>query len=145
MTRISRFKLNDRVYNKLFVLLFEVLGKRKNKEEFNKILLDLFSPTERIMIAKRVVIIYLLMKNIDYRIICNVVKVSNGTVSKFKLLMEKSQGIVDGLRRTLEEEKLIMFFEELYNDLFPPGVYGVNWSNAWKRKIELQRKKQEGI
>ena len=145
MVRISRFRLSNEVYDKLFVLLFEVIGKRRNKKEFNDILFDLLSPVERIMIAKRVVIIYLLMKEIDYRDICQVLKVSNGTVSKFRLIMEKSQGIVPALKSILKEEKVILFIEELFNDLFPPGKYGVNWKAAWERRIYLERKKRLGI
>lgn len=145
MARISRFKLNEKVYEKLFILLFEVVGKRSNKEDFNKIMVDLLSPVERIMIAKRIVIIYLLMKEIDYRAICKVIKVSNGTVSKFRLIIEKSEGIVPVLKYLLREDKIALFFKELFNDLFAPGVYGVNWSEAWKRRLDLQREKREGI
>lgn len=145
MTRISRFKLSNQVYDKLFQLFFEVVTRHKNREEFNKILIDLLSPVERIMIAKRIVIIYLLMKEIDYRTICQVLKVSNGTVSKFKLIMEKSEGIVPRLKHILREERVFLFIKELINDLFPPGKFGVNWKSAWERKFDLDREKNEGI
>lgn len=145
MARISRFKLSDRVYDKLFVFLFELVGKRRNKDDFNRILFDLLSPVERIMVTKRVMIIYLIMKAVDTRTICKVLKVSNGTVCKFRLLMEQSQGIVPALKQLLREEKVILFLKELFNDLFAPGVYGINWSNAWRRKLSLDREKQEGV
>lgn len=145
MTRISRFKLSDRVCDKLFELFFEVIARQKNKDEFNKILFDLLSPVERIMIAKRIVVIYLLMKEIDYRTICNVLKVSNGTVSKFRIIMEKSGGVVPRLKHILKEERIYLFIKELFNELFPPGRYGVNWKVAWERKFELDREKTQGI
>ena len=66
MTRISKHPLSERVYEKLFILLFEVMAKKTNKDDFNKVLFELLSPVERIMIAKRVIIIFLLMKKIDY-------------------------------------------------------------------------------
>ena len=145
MTRISRRRLSDRVYDKLFTLLFEVLAKRETKADFDQILMDLFSPVERIMIAKRVVIIFLLMKNIEALTICDVLKVSTSTVSKFRLVMEKSEGIVPALKRLVENEKIVLFLQGLYNDFFPPGTYGVNWKNAWQSKFDFERKKSEGI
>jgi len=97
------------------------------------------------MIAKRVAIIYLLMKQIDQRTICQVLKVSSGTVAKFSLLMEKSEGIVPTFRRVLNNEKVVDFFEDILNSFFAPGVPGVNWKAAWQRKIARQRKKSLGI
>src|SRR3989338_9943280 len=142
MTRISRRRLRERVYDKLFTLLFEVLAKRETKADFDQILMDLFSPVERIMIAKRVVIIFLLMKNIEALTICDVLKVSTSTVSKFRLVMEKSEGIVHALKRLVENEKIVLFLQGLYNDLFPPGTYGVK-KNAWQSKFDFERKKSE--
>ncbi len=143
--RISRYKLKDEVYKKLFTVLFEVIGKRSNKDEFIKVIEDLLSPVERIMIAKRVLIIYLLMKKIDYQTICDVLKVSNGTVSKFRLLMENSHVVVSILEKKLKEDRIVLFIDELMNDLFPPGTYGTSWSSAWKNKIDLQRRRDTGI
>ncbi len=145
MTRISRFKLNDRVLKKLFWLFFEVVGKKKNADEFNKTIYDLLSPVERVMIAKRIAVVYLLMKKIDYKTICNILKVSPSTVAKFNLLMEKSNGIVPSFRIILRDEKITDFLEEIFLSIRGPGVYGTNWSNAWQRKIRYEQKKRTGI
>ena len=145
MTRISRYKLKDYVYEKMFVLLFEVVSNSRDKKIFNQLIKDLLSPTERIMIAKRVVLVYLLLQEIDYRMICDVLKVSNTTVSKFKLLMEKSEGIVPILTKTIRNERVQLFMVELIDVLRPPGTYGTNWKNAWRRKFEINRKKEEGL
>jgi len=145
MTRISRIKLNDRVLKKLFWLFFEVVGKKKNVDEFNKTIYDLLSPVERVMIAKRIAVVYLLMKKIDYKTICNILKVSPSTVAKFNLLIEKSNGIVPSFRIILRNEKITDFLEEIFLSIRGPGVYGTNWSNAWQRKIRHEQKKRTGI
>lgn len=145
MTRISKFKLSEEVLEKLFQLFFEVVGKNKNKEEFKNIIVDLLSPVERIMIAKRIAIVYLFLKGIDYFIICNVLKVSPGTVAKFSLLMEKSEGLVPAFKTILMKEKTAQFIEEMLLALRPPGMPGVNWKAAWETKIRLDRKKTYGI
>jgi Trp operon repressor len=145
MVRISPYKISPEAYEKVFAVFYEVVGKDREKEEFSEILRELLSPAERIMIVKRIAIIYLLMKNIDYETICEVLKVSNGTVSKYRQLMEDSRGIVPALKGLVGLEKISLAFEELFNELFPPGAYGINWKAAWERKRNLQRKKWQGI
>ncbi len=145
MVRISPYKIKPEAYVKVFAVFYEVVGKDRDREEFNNIFHELLSPAERIMIVKRIAVIYLLMKKIDYRNICEVLRVSNSTVSKFRVLMEDSQGIVPALKGIVGTEKVSLVFEELFSEIFAPGVYGINWSAAWQRKRNLQRKKEQGI
>lgn len=145
MAMISRNKVSEEVLVKLFNLFFEVVGKRENKEEFKMLIGDIFSQTERIMIAKRIAIIYLLIKDIDYKIICEVLKVSASTVFKFRLLTEESKGIIPILKKILRNERINEFFEGILLTLYGPGTPGVNWGEARKSKIAFERKKERGI
>lgn len=126
MTRISKFPVQDNVLEKLFDLLFEVLENQKDQEEFSKVIYDLLSPTERIMVAKRVAIVYLLMKKIDYYNISDVLKVTPNTIAKFQAIRKKSKGIVKSLKHIVRNEKIANFFEKLFLEIYRPGVYGVN-------------------
>ena len=87
MVRNSRFVLSEDLLEKIFDLFFEVMGNTSSKNEFRKIFFDLLTPAERIMLAKRVAIIYLLLKKIEYYNICDRLKVSSATVSRIALLM----------------------------------------------------------
>ncbi|MCR4276667.1 MAG: Trp family transcriptional regulator [Candidatus Roizmanbacteria bacterium] len=145
MVRISYLQLKAQDYEKIFSIFYKVLGETENKDEFNKILFDLLTPAERIMIIKRIAIIYLLLKEIDYRMICRALKVSNTTVNKFKLSMEKSEGIVPALRGMVKQEKVWLFFEEIFSQIFYPGRPGINWTAAWETKLALERKKERGL
>lgn len=60
-------------------------------------------------------------------------------------MIEKSEGIVPALQIILKTERMYVFFEELFNDIFAPGVYGINWTAAWQRKLSFQRKKDHGL
>ncbi len=145
MTRISQYPINNNLLTKLFELFFEVVGKKNNSEEFKNTIADLLSPTERIMIAKRIAIIYLLLKKIDYVTIADVLKVSSSTIGKFQIIIENSTGIVPTFKKLLRNERISQFLEEIYLTFRGPGVPGVDWSSAWKQKLELERKKQQGI
>ncbi len=145
MTNISKRKVESDVMERVFQLLFEALGKKSDQEEFTKIIHDILSPTERIMIAKRVTIIFLLMKGVDHRTISQVLKVSQSTVAKFQLIMENSKGIVETLQGIVASDRLSDFFKEIWLDLRGPGVPGVNWKSAWQSKIAFEKKKLRGI
>ncbi len=145
MVRNSRFELSKDLLEKLFDLFFEIVGNTTSKAEFKKIFIDLLTPAERIMLAKRVAIIYLLMKKIEYYNICDRLKVSSATVSKIALLMEKSDGIVPAFKQIVKVDKVKIFLEEVFNTIFAPGKIGVNWKIAWENKANLEKKKTYGI
>ncbi len=145
MVRNSRFILSSDLLAKIFDLLFAVMGNISSKDQFKKIFFDLLTPAERIMLAKRVAIIYLLMKKIEYYNICDRLKVSSATVSKIALLMEKSEGIIPAFTQIIKKDKVKIFLEEVFNNIFAPGKIGVNWTTAWENKINLEKKKTYGI
>jgi len=145
MVRISYLQIQAQDYEKIFAIFYKVLGETENKDEFNKILFDLLTPAERIMIIKRIAIIYLLLKEIDYRMICKALKVSNTTVNKYKLSLERSEGIVPVLKNMVKHEKVWLFFEEIFSNIFYPGRPGINWTAAWEMKLALERKKERGL
>ncbi|MFA6016625.1 MAG: Trp family transcriptional regulator [Patescibacteria group bacterium] len=145
MVRISYFKIREEDYNKIFSIFYKVIGETESKAEFNHILIDLLTPAERIMLIKRIAIIYLLLKDIDYLTICKVLKVSNGTVSKYRLLMEDSKGIVPVIKKVIKSEKVWLFFEEIFSQIYYPGKIGINWSAAWEMRNALERKKERGL
>ncbi len=145
MVRNSRYVLSDDLLEKIFDLFFEIMSGTSSKNEFRKIFFDLLTPAERIMLAKRVAIIYLLMKKIEYYNICDRLKVSSATVSKIALLMEKSDGIVPVFKQVVKIDKVKIFLEEVFNNIFAPGKVGVNWKIAWENKNKLENKKTFGI
>lgn len=144
MARVSRFKLKDAALEKIFRLFFEVVGRKNNIEDFQKVINDILSPNERVMISKRVAIIYLLLKGIEYNIICDVLKVSPSTVAKFSLLLEKSEGIKEAFQRMLLSDKMSLMINEIFDFIIPPGTYGASWSAAWDRKKDIRREKTRG-
>jgi len=145
MVRNSYPMLKPETYNKISDIFFEVFIKNKNQRGIHDIFLDLFTPAERIMFFKRVTITYLLLKNIDYTVICKTLRVSNTTVSKLKLLSENSHGLVPALKKIIKQKDFETFFEKLFIELFPPGTYGTDWKSAWNRKIQLNKKLSIGL
>lgn len=146
MVQISRRKLPEEIISKLFILFFEVVGKKNKQEEFTSVINDLFSTTERIMIVKRIAMIYLLLKNIDQRTIVDTLKVSPSTVSKFSFIAQESKGISPFIKSILSKEMVGEFFEDIFFNLFsPPTKYHSNWSMGRKLELERKRRRERGI
>jgi len=145
MAMISKNFLDKEMLEKLFNLFFEVIGKSKDKNEFKQITNDILSPTEKIMIAKRIAIIYLLNKKIDYKIICEVLKVSASTVFKFRFFLQKNSQTITVINKILRNEKITEFLEEIVLTLYAPGIPGINWSQARVDQFKLEQKKTRGI
>ena len=145
MVQISKRKVSDEITAKLFLLFFEIVGRKNQKEEFEKIIDDLFSDVEKTMIIKRIAIIYLLSKKIDQRTISKVLKVSPSTIGKFSIIVQKSDGIVPYFKKILAGEKVADFFEDILTTLIPPTAYGTDWKLGWKLEKDRQRRKRQGI
>ena len=63
MTQVSKYPLSKDVYDKIFEIFLKTLINIKNKNEGRNLIKDFFTPTERIMFAKRLGIALLLEKN----------------------------------------------------------------------------------
>lgn len=145
MSQLSKRKLKEEVSKQLFELTFSLLGRRKNKGDFQQTLLAILSPTEQYVLAKRIAVLYLLIKKIDYLIIRDVLKVSTSTISKCVMILENSKNLTKTLQSLAQNNQMKDIFLEAFSDFYSPGSYGISWKNAWRNKKEIERKKREGI
>jgi len=145
MARISRFYLSNRATEKMLSVFYEVLGKTKSMGEFSNLVDEIISPVEKIMIAKRIIIMYLLLKNVEQDTICMTLKVSSATVAKFSLLLASSSHVKVKLDHMVKIDNFKLLIEELMSSIFEPGTIGADWKGAWQRKLEVARKKTTGI
>lgn len=145
MARISRFHMSVQAQQKMFEIFYEVLGRARSQDEFSHLVDEVVSPVEKIMMAKRIVIMYLLMRGFDQQTICMTLKVSSATVAKFSLLLSNSSHIKTKLEFMVTVDKSKLLFEDLMNLIFAPGTIGADWKGSWQHKIEIQRKKATGI
>lgn len=147
MVRISKRYLSEKILLRLYYLLFEVISRSTKKERFFKILEDIFSPTEKIMIAKRITIIYLLIKGIEQKVIADTIKVSTATVSKYAVIFyNKSTPLVQLIKNMISKEKVLDFLDDVFANLFiQPGIKKEHWSLYWEHKKRTTEKKTTGL
>lgn len=146
MARISKKPIDDNILIKIYRLFYEIFSRYENQEDFLTILDDILSPTEKIMIAKRIGIIYLLVKKTDYRDIMEVLKVSSATVVFYATTFYKRNSrVVNLINNMLKKEKVLNFLDDLFADLMiHPGVYKDHWQMYWDHKRKQQERKTLG-
>ncbi|HNW71917.1 MAG TPA: Trp family transcriptional regulator [Candidatus Paceibacterota bacterium] len=104
MPHVSNKKLDKILLNKLFAKLISVLGKAQDKNYLHLVIKELFTYTEKIMLAKRLAIVLMLSKNLPQHRIAESLKVSPTTVTKISLRMEN--GKYDSIIKISKKEKV---------------------------------------
>lgn len=134
MPHISSKKLSPKLTGKLFSKLITVLGKAQNQQSLSLITNELFTSTEKIMLAKRLAIILLLAKNIPQHRIVETLNVSPSTVAKTSLGIEigKYNTILKiSKKEKLDIEKLVWNILTV-GGIMPPKVGRKYWKKYSK-------------
>ena len=144
MSQVSRRYLPPKISGQIFDMFLSVLSTLPSPATTASFIEDLLSPTEQIMLGKRLSIAYMLKKGYTQRDICDILKVSLATVSKISLTMKKSHNGFDAvIEHMLKVQKISTFFlklDEKLDHLLPPK--GANWSDHYKRTTK-ERAKQK--
>ena len=147
MVNISSRQLSEELLNKINKLFFEIFKKFETNHSFSTLMNDFFTPKERILFAKRITIIYLLIKKIEQRNIADFMKVSTSTVCKYSLLLEnKNSEMVEIIKSIIKKEKTFDFIDDLLADfLIRPGLKIGHWDLYWQHKRKKERKQIYGM
>lgn len=143
MSRISKQPVNEELLTKIFKLFYEVFSRYDGQEDFLSIIDDILSPTEKIMLAKRLAIIYLLIKKVDYRDITETLKVSSATVTFYSAMFyKKDSRVANIISNMLKKEKVLNFLDDFFADIMiKPGIYKGHWQLYWDQKRKQENRK----
>lgn len=139
MVHNSQYTLSDDVLIRMYRLFFTVFSQFHNQNSFYELMDGLFSQAEKIMIAKRVGIIYLIIKKVDYRDIADVLKVSTSTIVHYATMYHLQENkIVKIIQNKLLKEKVVNFLDDLFADLYiQPGMrighYALKYAHETKK------------
>ena len=93
MTQVSRFPLPKFLEEQMYKAIRKAFSHLRSEEDVAAFLEDLFSPTERIMIAKRLAIAILLDRGYEQRTVGSIMKTSLTTVNQVNYwLKNKGKG-----------------------------------------------------
>lgn len=107
MTHVSKRKLPLKIRKQILDSFVFVLANIKNKEKMAQFLDAFLSDTEKIMLAKRLAIVYLLREGVGETKIAGILNVTQATVSRIKLWYEtKGNGYQIAIKK-LKTQKLL--------------------------------------
>lgn len=106
MTQVSKYPVSKDVYDRVFDLFIETVVSLKLKEEAKNFFDDYLSPTERVMLAKRLAVAILLKKKYQYREISKILRVSTSMINTVSLSL-KFRGTFDKIvEKVVRKEEL---------------------------------------
>lgn len=143
MVNLTKKYVDEKKLVKINQLMFEILSKAGDTNDFLEIIKDILSPPEQLMVAKRIAIIYLLIKGVNHGTIATYLKSSKATIAKFTLLFyEKESKLLVIIEELLGKESVNHFFEDLFADLFiHPGLRIGHWQSYWDHKKRQRDRK----
>ncbi len=143
MTQVSKYLISDDVYKRCWEIFAKTLIGIRSSKDFQDVVEDLFTPTERIMLAKRLSIALLLMQGYEYREISKVLRVSFPTISAINMKLKYNSGYKKSIGKILKDEKFIDYFNKVAQAVVSMGTVGKG-SGVWRSlKRELEKKSKE--
>lgn len=117
MPQVSRIKLNKQAEEKLIEVLELVLSKTNNKEQMRSFLNSLLTPTEKLMLAKRLTVVVLIKEGLNDSQIAKTLNLTRITVAKMRYFFEAHGEGYELAIRTLRNEKLMGEFKKVLEGL----------------------------
>lgn len=144
MGQISKYPISKDVYERCWEIFAKTLIGIKTSKDVDEIISDLLTPTERIMVAKRLSIAFLLSQGYEYREIREVLRVSFPTISMVNLALRYgNNGYKKAVDRILKDERLKDILNKTVQTLISPATKGKG-SGTWRYlKQELEKKSKD--
>lgn len=149
MSQVSKYPISKDVAERIFDIFIKTLIKIKDNASAQKLTDDLFTPTEKIMIAKRLSISFLLLKGYQYNDIKQLLRVSSPTIAAVgRSLRYGSGGYGIILESINKEEHLEKFFLEMGEKILSIPARIPKGGSSWRylreevKKIRQDKQKQ---
>lgn len=145
MSQVSKRPIKSELIERMSELLQKSFAKLDKKEAVSDFLEDILTPTERIMIAKRLAIALLLNRGWDQDAVSRYLKVSTSTVTNIK---NKLRGSVKGFKQVLKNIETSDEWEQIWLDLqqgleeIIAGRVGAYWKTSKPAVFQKYREKR---
>lgn len=113
MAHLSKRVLKPEIRDQISTALVHIVKTLDSGNDVDKFLNTILSPTEQLMIAKRVVASYLLIHNVPGNEICDLLKLTPETVCRLKLRMLLAGKDFDSIIKKLETLKRNKIIKEI--------------------------------
>lgn len=142
MSQVSKLPVKEEIYKNIFELFLTLFTKTFTHSHAENLLNELFTPTEKIVIAKRLGIAVLLKKGYNYNTIQQVLRVSKPTIAfinnQFKY---QKNGLNYFTEEVIKDQKLSEYLDTIINNVLK-GFSMTKGSGVWKYlRTEIEQNK----
>lgn len=146
MSKVSRRFLDKELEGRIFEVFLRTIVDIKTVAGAKNFIEDLLSPTEKIMLVKRLAIAVLLTKGKTYEYIDHTLKVSRATIMNVSLWLKHGKSgykkAVERIIQTQNNEALLDKIEEILLRLSPPKRFeSIAFEKKSKKGKELLRRR----
>ncbi len=139
MTHVSKKKLTPKTRQQIDEFLFALFKQAQNNDSSKDIVVSVLTPTERVMVAKRIFIVFLLTNKETPYLISEKMGVSPSTVARLSEQVE--QGKFDSLIPHLPQKQSASKLQNEYINSFFSMMFAILGSAMNTKSLhELQRK-----
>lgn len=144
MTQISKYPIRKAIEERMFEVFLDSIAMVKKQEQVKMFIEDLFSHTERVMLAKRLSIALLLLKQYDQRSISKILRVGLETVNKVSRSLRTGSGgysmVASAIIRQEKYHEWIEKIDDALAELFKPHRNWSNWrKDRWESKFKNRK------
>ncbi|OGM16040.1 hypothetical protein A2V56_01360 [Candidatus Woesebacteria bacterium RBG_19FT_COMBO_42_9] len=145
MTQVSKYPVSKEIYDTIYEVFVGTVSNLETKRRVARFFSEFLTPTERIMLVKRLAVGVLLAKGYNYRQVSRLLRVSTTTVGRYAFLLNYGDDYKDTVREILRNEKIEEFFlgtaEKIAGILSMAGSKGGSWRYL-KEEIRNKRLKR---
>lgn len=147
MSRQSKHPLSPIIEERVYKIFINSIQDTKTPEDAVSFLNDLLSSAERVMLAKRVAVAFLLIEGeYSYDDISKVLKVSRGTIAKINATLTlQGKGYRKILGNMIKKKALKTVLEELVESLTPLPPKGANWGRWYSQRRKRRLKREQPL
>lgn len=149
MTKISRRVLRKGQEEEMYRVLTDSLTMLGNPSEVMNFIDDILSPTEKVMIAKRLFVAILLARGLTYEAIGEVLKVSPTTIYAVNHNLKCGKdGYMNVINKIIRHEKVEAFLdniEELLLKMFPKKYGSLAFLSKQQEGKELYQRRRKRL
>ncbi len=132
------------VWERVFNLFVNTLSDQHDKVRLSKFIDDFFSPTEKIMFAKRLAAAVLLSKGHDYQSIRNILRVSPPTIAKLSLKIQYGgEGLKPVIEGIFKKQSSQIVWKEIESLFDLPSKGNLKSPERFVRSLKREQKIKE--
>lgn len=147
MAQISKYPLQKDVYEQIEALFIDTIARLTDRRLVRDFLYDFLTPTEKIVLIKRLAVYVLLGKDYDYKGIKSILHVSSPTIASastsYKYL---GKGCKEVINKLIQDKKISDLFDLLAEKVTGELSIASKNSRLWKYlHYELRKSRRKRV